>query len=72
MLTYLINVTDDMLVVSLLIGVILAFMDHFSDARGKLITRLPDLSSPAFAHISQIQDALSAAGELEPTATRPL
>ena len=40
MLTYLINVTDDMLVVSLLIGVILAFMDHFSDARGKLITRI--------------------------------
>jgi len=29
-----------MLVVSLLIGVILAFMDHFSGARGKLITRI--------------------------------
>ena len=40
MLTYLINVTDDMLLASLLLGVILAFMDHFAGGRGKVITRL--------------------------------
>lgn len=39
MLTYLINVTDDMLLTSLLLGVILAFMDHFCGSRGKVITR---------------------------------
>ncbi len=40
MLTYLINVTDDMLLVSLLLGVMLAFMDHFGNAVAKIITRI--------------------------------
>ena len=40
MLNYLINVTDDMLLVSLLLGVMLAFMDHFGNAVAKIITRI--------------------------------
>ena len=39
MLTYLINVTDDMLFVSLVLGVILAVMDTRSGKAGKIITR---------------------------------
>ncbi|MEE3405074.1 MAG: hypothetical protein VZR73_13420, partial [Acutalibacteraceae bacterium] len=39
MLTYLINVTDDMLFVSLVLGVILAVMDSQSGKAGRVITR---------------------------------
>ena len=40
MLTYLINVTDDMLAVSVIIGVIFAFVDHFCSAGGRKIVRI--------------------------------
>lgn len=40
MLTYLINVTDDMLAVSVIIGVIFAFTDHFSPVIGRRIIRI--------------------------------
>lgn len=40
MLTYLINVTDDLLAVSVITGVILAFIDHNSSGREKLIVRI--------------------------------
>ena len=40
MLTYLINVTSDILAVSLVIGVIFAFIDYFCGERGKLIYRI--------------------------------
>lgn len=40
MLTYLINVTDDMLALSLLIGMIIAFIDTWCRGSGKLIGRL--------------------------------
>ena len=39
MLTYLINVTDDMLFVSLVLGVILAVIDARSGKAGKIIVR---------------------------------
>ncbi len=40
MLTYLINVTGDMLALSLIIGIMLAFMDSFCKGKGKLIYRI--------------------------------
>lgn len=40
MLTYLINVTDDMLALSLLTGMVLAFLDTFCRSSGRLIGRL--------------------------------
>ena len=40
MLTYLINVTGDLLAVSAIIGVIFAFIDHFCRERGRMIVRI--------------------------------
>lgn len=40
MLTYLINVTGDMLAVSLIIGIMLAFIDRFCTEKGKLISKI--------------------------------
>ena len=40
MLTYLINVTDDMLALSLLTGMVLAFLDTFCRSSGRLVGRL--------------------------------
>ena len=40
MLTYLINVTSDMLALSLLIGMITAFTDTYCKSSGKIIARI--------------------------------
>ena len=40
MLTYLINVTGDLLAVSLIIGIIFSFIDHYCGERGQLIVRI--------------------------------
>ena len=40
MLTYLINVTDDLLAVAVVIGIIFSFTDHFSGRAGWLIPRI--------------------------------
>lgn len=40
MLTYLINVTGDLLAVSLIIGIIIAFVDQMSGERGRMIVRI--------------------------------
>ena len=40
MLTYLINVTDDMLAVSVIIGVIFAFIDFYCSSTGRVIIRI--------------------------------
>ena len=40
MLTYLINVTNDMLALSLLIGMMMAFLDTYCKNSGKIVARI--------------------------------
>ena len=72
MLTYLINVTDDMLALSLLTGMVLAFLDTFCRSSGRLIGRLGLLAGFIAAAekyadkvMGQVEKAIGVADKLE-------